>query len=394
MAAGPSAKDRCERGDDPKRGRESTVYRGKARDLRLIAAVVPCARWETPGEKAQKMAEGSPFMFPKPTPDARPWWERVRCFASPVPPISNALPTLSRTLPHTRRTVPGGAWPGRGAQPGRWFARFGTRETLKWGRCFGDVAAASVQAHASSPHPPFPPLRRKRLNIALALAQVDAEHSIESGQSDNFVTWHIRQFMDDPAKTTSLFYQHVADRKAAAEQVYAPRPPRRPPLAALLRVLFRLLLLLCLRGGAPRNTLAQFWGLSLDAILALPVVHPQCDPARPAHQDGRVLAAAAEQLVHHPLPRGQEQPVRGRRGELGEALLRGCWLPCAIYKRVLSFELIAVVWKPIDEADLEATPRCIALGCGRTYRTYQRAGPSSRGGGGREARRKGGAEGL
>jgi hypothetical protein len=27
----------------------------------------------------------------------------------------------------------------------------------------------------------------------------------------------------------------------------------------------------------------------------------------------------------------------------------------------LSFELIAVVWKPIDEADLEATPRCIAL---------------------------------
>eukprot|EP01046_Picozoa_sp_COSAG06_P065370 COSAG06_NODE_16027_length_1027_cov_19.061422_1_plen_76_part_10 len=60
------------------------------------------------------------------------------------------------------------------------------------------------------PSTPLPPLRRKRLNIALALAQVDAEHSLESGQSDNFVTWHIRQFMDDPAKTTSLFYQHVA----------------------------------------------------------------------------------------------------------------------------------------------------------------------------------------
>lgn len=174
---------------------------------------------------------------------------------------------------HTRRRgEPSRGALGRGGvrSPAEGFARFGTRETLKWGRCFGDVAAASVQAHAYSPHPPFPPLRRKRLNIALALAQVDAEHSIESGQSDNFVTWHIRQFMDDPAKTTSLFYQHVADRKAAAEQVYAPRPPRRPPLASLLRVLFRLLLLLCLRGGAPRNTLAQFWGFSLDAILRCP----------------------------------------------------------------------------------------------------------------------------
>ena len=44
---------------------------------------------------------------------------------------------------------------------------------------------------------------------------------METNQSDNFVSWHIRQFMDDPAKTTALFYQHVTDRKAAAEEVYA-----------------------------------------------------------------------------------------------------------------------------------------------------------------------------
>jgi hypothetical protein len=77
-------------------------------------------------------------------------------------------------------------------------------------------------------NPPFPRFVANDSTSRSALAQVDAEHSIESGQSDNFVTWHIRQFMDDPAKTTSLFYQHVADRKAAAEQVYAPRPPPRP----------------------------------------------------------------------------------------------------------------------------------------------------------------------
>ena len=100
------------------------------------------------------------------------------------------------------------------------------------------------------PSTPLSPLRRKRLNIALALAQVDAEHSLESGQSDNFVTWHIRQFMDDPAKTTSLFYQHVADRKAAAEQVYVPCPPRRPLLASLLRVCSVCFFFFCLRGRA------------------------------------------------------------------------------------------------------------------------------------------------
>ena len=51
--------------------------------------------------------------------------------------------------------------------------------------------------------------------------QVDAEHAMETNTSDNFVSWHIRQFMDDPAKTAAQFYQHVADRKAAAEEVYA-----------------------------------------------------------------------------------------------------------------------------------------------------------------------------
>ena len=155
---------------------------------------------------------------------------------------------------HTRRRgEPSRGALGRGGvrSPAEGFARFGTRETLKRGRCFGDAAAASVQAHAYSPHPPFPPLRRKRLNIALALAQVDAEHSIESGQSDNFVTWHIRQFMDDPAKTTSLFYQHVADRKAAAEQVYAPRPPPRP-LPRLFSVFCSVCFFYCVFAGARR----------------------------------------------------------------------------------------------------------------------------------------------
>ena len=57
--------------------------------------------------------------------------------------------------------------------------------------------------------------------------QVDAENAIENSGGDNFITWHIRQFMDDPAATTAMFYKHVADRKAAADHVYVARHARR-----------------------------------------------------------------------------------------------------------------------------------------------------------------------
>ena len=31
----------------------------------------------------------------------------------------------------------------------------------------------------------------------------------ESAHGDNFITWHIRQWMDDPAAATAKFYKHV-----------------------------------------------------------------------------------------------------------------------------------------------------------------------------------------
>jgi hypothetical protein len=59
--------------------------------------------------------------------------------------------------------------------------------------------------------------------VCLWLLQVDAENAIATTSGDNFITWHIRQFMDDPAATTALFYKHVTDRKAAADHVYVAR---------------------------------------------------------------------------------------------------------------------------------------------------------------------------
>ena len=50
-------------------------------------------------------------------------------------------------------------------------------------------------------------------------AQVSNEVAAESAHGDNFITWHIRQWMDDPAAATAKFYKHVADRKAAADHV-------------------------------------------------------------------------------------------------------------------------------------------------------------------------------
>ena len=49
--------------------------------------------------------------------------------------------------------------------------------------------------------------------------QVGNEVAAESAHGDNFITWHIRQWMDDPAAATAKFYKHVADRKAAADHV-------------------------------------------------------------------------------------------------------------------------------------------------------------------------------
>ncbi len=137
---------------------------------------------------------------------------------------------------------------------------------------------------------------------------------METNQSDNFITWHIRQFMDDPAKTTALFYQHVADRKAAAEEVYA-----------CLRVLQLRRAAAIARSSLPwACVLAGSRWLSPSPDAPRRVVHlpSQCDPARVAHQDRRILAAAAEQLGHHSLAFWSAEPVRHCRGELGEALLR------------------------------------------------------------------------
>ena len=38
-------------------------------------------------------------------------------------------------------------------------------------------------------------------------------------QGDNFITWHIRQLMDDPDEAKAKFYKHVAERKEAADHV-------------------------------------------------------------------------------------------------------------------------------------------------------------------------------
>ena len=62
-------------------------------------------------------------------------------------------------------------------------------------------------------------LQRCRSLSRAPRTQVGNEVAAESAHGDNFITWHIRQWMDDPAAATAKFYKHVADRKAAADHV-------------------------------------------------------------------------------------------------------------------------------------------------------------------------------
>ena len=49
--------------------------------------------------------------------------------------------------------------------------------------------------------------------------RVAGELEVASNKSESFITWHIRQWMDDPAETKAMFYKHVTDRWEASQHV-------------------------------------------------------------------------------------------------------------------------------------------------------------------------------
>ena len=182
------------------------------------------------------MTEGSPFMFPKPKAYTIPWWERVRCVSRASVCLCFFPAAEQAGMRGMQNDGRSGAAAGGRSHRGR---RLGLRRPgcgraggQGFGLAGGLGARARERTHTQKDRAPRTSREHRRPSEEFSqprgvCLQVDAENAIENSGGDNFITWHIRQFMDDPAATTAMFYKHVADRKAAADHVYVARHARR-----------------------------------------------------------------------------------------------------------------------------------------------------------------------